>query len=319
MEGDRRALVKTFFIGILFVLFVCLAPLERGRADAQPDPDPDPGTLLLVPATPAAIPLILAAQSLGHLRIKVFHNHSQAHALFLRGQAQLLSTGLSVGVHFFNQGVPVKIISSHVAGLSYLVSTRPVKGFGELAGQKIWLPFPGSPLEEVCRFFAKQEGLVWTKDILVGYSMFDASVNRLKMHRIDFLPLPEPFVTLATKEASDLFVGLDFARLWEQYTGNLNGCPQVGTLVNKNWAKTHGNLIVLFNQALEQAIILCAQDPDFVVEQSQPLLGFSRDVLKSALGRTRFHLMTGQTLKDGVFAYYETIGSPLDETFNEFF
>ncbi|WP_041273267.1 ABC transporter substrate-binding protein [Desulforapulum autotrophicum] len=307
--------MRIFFIRIFLVLLVCLAPLERGRADAQSDPNP----LLLVPASPAAIPLILAAQSLEHLEVKVFHNHSQAHALFLRGQAQLLSTGLSVGVHFFNQGVPVKIISSHVAGLSYLVSTRPVNGFGELAGQKIWLPFPGSPLEEICRFFAKQEGLVWTTDILVGYSMFDASVNMLKMHKIDFLPLPEPFVTLATKGASDLFVSLDFARLWEHYTGNPNGCPQVGTLVNKTWVGTHGDLIVLFNQALEQAIVLCAQDPDFAVKQSQPLLGFSLDVLRVALERTRFHLMTGQTLKDGVFDYYGTIGSPLDETFNEFF
>ncbi len=308
--------MRTFFIRILLVVFVCLAPLERGRADAQPEPDPDP--LLLVPASPAAIPLILAAQSLGHLKIKVFHNHSQAHALFLRGQAQMLATGLSVGVRFFDQGVPVKIINSHVAGLSYLVSTRPVKGFGDLVGQKIWLPFPGSPLEEICRFFAKQEGLVWTTDILVGYSMFDTSVKMLKMHKIDFLPLPEPFVTLATR-ASDLFVCLDFARLWEQYTGDGNPCPQVGTLVNKHWAGANQELIFRFNQALERSILRCARVPDLAVKQAQPFLGFSLDVLRSALGRTRFQLLTGQTLKDGVLAYYNTIGSPLDNGYNDFF
>ncbi len=304
-----------FLSCILLMIFVCLAPLERGRAAAGPNPDP----VLLVPASPAAIPLILAAQSLGNLKIKVFHNHSQAHALFLRDEAQMLATGLSVGVHFFGQGVPVKMINSHVAGLSYLVSTRPVQGFAELAGQRIWLPFPGSPLEEVSRFFAKQEGLVWKTDIRVDYAMFDASVKMLKMHRIDFLPLPEPFVTLATGEGSDLFVCLDFAGLWEHYTGNVNGFPQVGTFVKKGWARTHPRRIDQFNQALERAIISCTQDPDLAVQLSQPIVGFSRAVLKVALGRTRFHLLTGQTLKDAIFSYYETIGSPLDNTFNDLF
>lgn len=282
---------------------------------------PDRGVVLVVPASPSSIPLILAARSLENphsIKVKVFHNHSRAHALFLRGEVQLLSTGLGVGVRFFNQKVPIKIISSHVAGLSYLVTTRTIKGFKELRGQKLWLPFPGSPLEELSRFFAECEGLIWKSDILVGYSMFDSSVKLLKMHKIDFLPLPEPFVTLAT-ENSNLTVSLDFGKLWEQYTGKGNPCPQVGTFINTGWKGDNIGFVREFNRAVEQAVSLCMDDPDLAIKKTQSILGFPKEVLEKALTRTRFQLLTDQKLKDGVFAYYNTIGSPLDQSFEDFF
>ncbi|MCP4115031.1 MAG: ABC transporter substrate-binding protein [Desulfobacteraceae bacterium] len=299
---------------MIVVFLCCLAQVLPGRAVGEPGRD----IVVLAPATPASIPLILAVDDLPGVGVKIFHNHSQAHSLFLRKQAQFLTTGISVGVRFFRQGVPLKIINSHVAGLSFLVSTRPVKGFGELKGEKIWLPFPGSPLEEVTRFFARSEGLVWQRDIRVGYAMFDSSVKMLQQGRIGFAALPEPFVSLAEAHAG-LVVSLDYAALWERYTGSRTTCPQVGTFVNAQWAKAHPELIVRFNQALARAIERCATDPGLGVQRAGHLLRFPGKILDTALGRTRFELLMGQTLKQGVTAYYKTIGSPLDETFNDFF
>ena len=306
--------IKNFYL--VLMVCICLAPFPGGRALAQPKNNDN--IIFLAPGTPSSIPLIMAVEGFENVRLKIFHNHSQAHALFLRDKAQLLSTGLSVGINFFRKKMPVKIINSHVAGLSYLVSTRPVKGFGELAGKKIWLPFPGSPLEEMSRFFAKCEGLTLKIDIPVGYAMFDTSVKMLQQGRTEFAPLPEPFVTLAQRDSS-LFITLDFAQLWEQYTGKGNPCPQVGTLANADWAANNKKFILAFNQALNQAILLCINNPDLAVKKTEPILGFSGDILGEALKRTRFQLLTDQKLKDGVFAYYNTIGSPLDRSFEDFF
>ncbi len=310
-----------FVKSMIIVVFCCLALVMSGRAAVEPGAAGAAGgqeIVVLAPATPASIPLILAVDNLPGVGLKIFHNHSQAHSLFLRNKAQFLTTGISVGVRFFRQGVPLKIINSHVAGLSSLVSTRPVKGFGELKGEKIWLPFPGSPLEEVTRFFARNEGLVWQRDIRVGYSMFDTSVKMLQQGRIGFAALPEPFVSLATTHPG-LVASLDYSTLWERYTGTGATCPQVGTFVNAQWAKEHRELITRFNQALEQAIEQCAKDPGPALQRAKELLRFPGKILSTALGRTRFKLLTAPKLKQSVFAYYQTIGSPLDETFDDFF
>ena len=109
--------------------------------------------MIYAPAGPTSIPLILAAESLPGVKVKIFTNHSKAHALFLKGKVQILCTGLSVGVGFYRQGVPVQIINSHVSGLAWLVTNIKVTHFKDLRGMTIYLPFPGSPLEELTRFF----------------------------------------------------------------------------------------------------------------------------------------------------------------------
>jgi NitT/TauT family transport system substrate-binding protein len=292
----------------------CLAAMICGRADAQPGQD----ITVMAPATPASIPIILATDHLPGMKVRIFHDHSQAHSLFLSSRAQIISTGISVGIQFFRQHVPVKMINAYVTGLSFLVTNRPVKGFRDLKGQKIWLPFPGSPLEEVTRFFVESEGLVWKHDIFVGYTMSATSVKLLQQKRIDAAALPEPFVSLAGNDPG-LFVSLDYAKLWEQYTRSPGTCPQVGTFVNAEWAKEHPVLVNRFNLAIKSAIDRCIRDPVFAVQQAQTYLAFPESILRAALSRTRFHLQTGRELQESVFAYYKTIGTPLDETVTDLF
>jgi len=297
-----------------FILILILAPLAGGRAWAMDGGE----VVILAPATPASIPIILAVDNMPGVRLKIFHSHPQAHAIFLRNEAQILSTGISVGVSFFRQKIPVKIINSHVSGLSFLVTTRPIRDFRDLVGEKIWLPFPGSPLEEVSRFFAQSEGLVWKKDILVGYSIFESSVKLLHRQKINAVVLPEPFVSLVENDPN-LFVGLEYAELWEKYTKSPDTCPQVGTFVNAGWAEKNQAFIGEFNRRVGMAIELSRLDPGLAVERAEKVLHFPPGILKKSLGRTRFHLLTGLELKKSIFSYYNTIGSPLDERFNNFF
>ena len=149
---------------------------------------------IYAPASPTSIPLILAAETLPGVEITIFTNHSQAHALFLKGEVQLLCTGLAVGVGFFRQGVPVRIISSHVAGLTWLVSDKAVSRLGDLKGDSLYLPFPGAPVEEVTRFLARAEGLIWKQDIAIHYMAFPGAAMLLQQGRIRSAVLPEPFV-----------------------------------------------------------------------------------------------------------------------------
>ena len=91
---------------------------------ATPAGVPSAGAKLVIyaPATPSSIPILLAARHMDDAEVTIFTNHAQANALFLRGDVDILVTGLSVGVDLFKNGAPVQVIDSYVAGLTYLVT-----------------------------------------------------------------------------------------------------------------------------------------------------------------------------------------------------
>lgn len=270
---------------------------------------------LLVPGTPSSIPLIIAAQDMGNVDIKVVHNLAQAHALFIRGDADLIVSGLSVGMKFFNQGIPVKLIASHVASLSYLIYNRNelenVTSFTDLVGQKILFPFPGSPLEEVSRYFAKQEGLELGKDIEVGYSNFQSSVKMLRQGTTLAVALPEPFVSLALKDSNHLAIGLDFGKLWGKY--NQSTYPQVVLMGKDDWLRNNSVWADQFKKRLAEAITLSQTDPIKAVNITQEYFALPKTILISALTRTKFNLQTDANLQQAVFSYYKEIGRDLDK------
>ena len=294
-----------------FCLFVCLTCHSISFAQEHYQ--------LYAPPTPSSIPLILAARNLDELEVTIFSNHSQAHTLFLRGDIQLLSTGLSVGLNFFKQQIPVQIVNSYVSGLSYLVTRHKiVEDFQEIRGQALYLPFEGSPLEEITRFFMEQEGLDPEQDFEIVYSPFQASVELLKRGKADVVVLPQPLATIAAMQ-EDIFLSFSYKDKWEQVTNLPGGYPQVGTFVKQDWAAEHPALIRRLNDAIEQALELIEQEPAQAAALTKDAFQFPEKILSASLKHIYFSLDRSQNLKDAIMHYYSLLGQPLDETFDTFF
>jgi NitT/TauT family transport system substrate-binding protein len=278
-----------------------------------------PRLVIYAPATPSSIPAIIAARHIENAEITIFTNHSQAHTLFLRGDVTVLVSGLSVGLEFFRNGVPVQVIGSYVSGLTYLVTYgRKVDSFRELRGQEIYIPFEGSPIEETTRFFVEQEGLTWEQEIKPVYSSFLSSVELLKQGRAANVALPEPYVSLVEKQ-DQIFVSLNYKEKWDALADSSDGYPQVAVFVMKDWAAAHPDVIAQINDELANALQLIQQDPMAAVEETQADLGFPPEVLLSSLQRTDFCFSGSDEMEQGIKRYYQIIGKPLDGTVEPFF
>ena len=274
---------------------------------------------LYAPPTPSSIPFILAAEQIEEIDITIFADHSQAHTLFLRGDVPILVTGLSVGVNFFKQGAPVQIVNSSVSGLTYLVTNgKQVASFKELAGEDIYLPFEGSPIEEVTKFLAEQEGAVWGTELTPMYAPFPSALELLKAGKIDVIALPEPSVTVAAAQ-ENVFISFGYQEKWDALTGSTGGYPQVGMFVKKAWAEQHRELLAKLHQELQAAIQEIQEKPEEAVAASKRFFQFPENVLLASLRRTAFVLKTNADLQQAVSGYYHTIGQPLDDTFQHFF
>jgi len=271
------------------------------------------------PASPSSVPVVLAAQQLPDAEVTIFTNHSQANTLFLRGDVDILITGLSVGVSMFKNEAPVQVVNSYVTDLTYLVTTgEAVEDFSDLSGEEIYLPFEGSPIEEMTRYLAQQDGLNWDADLSPVYSPFPASVELLKEGKAAAVVLPEPFVSMVAPN-ENVFVSLNYRQAWDSLAGGTDGYPQVAAFVNRDWAAEHAAEITEFNQMLAEAIESIEQDPAAAIESAGGSFSFPAPVLLGALKRTGFAPLTDEDLADNINTYYQTIGTPLDDSFGSFF
>jgi len=286
-----------------------------GAASTAAPPEPAAVSVWL-PAVPASAPLIMALLTQPWAKIQIFTNHSRAHALFLRGEIPLLATGLSIGKGFFDRGAPVRMINGYVTGMTWLVADRPVRDMADLAGLTLVLPFEGSPIEEVTRVFIREARL--NRDIPIQYRTFQSSVTLMGTGRIHAAALPEPYATMVT-DLTGNWTAVSYKDLWERYTGEARGYPQVGVFAQSAWTGRHPDLIQGLNRAMVKTISDIRSDPEGTAALMATVLHFSPELIRTALARTEFRLMTGKALAAEVSAYYRTVGIPLAKNFEDFF
>ena len=310
---------KTFY----FILFLLLTLVSACAGGSQTLTTQVPAQAKMVtiyaPASTSSVPVILAAGKMDNVELVLFSNQTQANVEFLRGDAQVMVTGLSVGFDLKKNGAPLQLINTYVNGLSYLVSYGfEANSFSDLKGKSVYVPFEGSPIEEAAAYLAGNEGVAWKTDITPVYSPFDASIALLKEGKLEAVILPEPMVSLVEGLPS-VFVGPSLYSLWNQYNPGDDGYPQVGTIINVDFAAKNPAFVEQFNEALAAAITETQADPAAAVEAVKDQFKIPAPKMAAAMGRTHYHLLTAAEMQSAVEKYYEVIGKPLSDEFEGFY
>jgi ABC-type nitrate/sulfonate/bicarbonate transport system substrate-binding protein len=275
--------------------------------------------VIYVPASASSIPVILASQKMENVKLQLYNNQAQVNALYLRGEIDVFVTGLAVGVDFYKKGIPVQMVNSFVAGLSYMVTYgKKVNSISELKDSEIVVPFEGSPIEEVMTYLANEEGLTWGKDLTPVYAPFQSSVELLRQGKATAVVLPEPNVTLV-EGVEGVNISFSLFDAWNQAAGVQDGYPQVATFVEPAWAAVHPQQVAEFNQALTAAIAEVQQDPKGSIALVETYFKLSPAELEESLSRTRYSMQTGLMLQKSIEKYYQLIGNPLNVQTKDFY
>ena len=134
---------------------------------------------VLVPQSTSSLPFLLMAREHAipgvDLQVEFFLNHAQALAVLLRGETDLLLSGTSQGWENRLDGSPLVMIDTGVWAVSSLVGRdASLKGFADLKGKRLALPFPGSPLDFQSRALLAFESIDPDKDLTISYGPFAA-------------------------------------------------------------------------------------------------------------------------------------------------
>ncbi len=280
---------------------------------------------ILVPQSTSALPFLLlhAEGPVDGIQAEVeqFVSHPQALALLLKGDADLLLTGTSQGWENRLDGSPIVMIDTGIWGISSLMVKDPaIKGFADLKGKRIALPFAGSPLDFQTRAILSKLKIDPDRDAVLSYGPFTQSIPKLLAGQLDALALPEPQATMMAKEQRLLRVQ-SYAEAWRGVTGDPRS-PQVSLFAAAPFASTHAAAITRLVEAWRGASARIKARPDEAAASFASALSSTPQILAEAARNTLYDVPDFKENKTKVMAYYGEVAPyfpaprrPLDDAF----
>jgi NitT/TauT family transport system substrate-binding protein len=280
---------------------------------------------ILVPQSTAALPFLLMARE--HvladveLQVEFFANHAQALALLMRGDVDLLYSGTSQGWENRLDGSSLVMIGTGVWGISSLVARdTSLKGFADLRGKRLALPFPGAPLDFQSRALLRHASIDPARDITISYGPFAQSIQMLLTGQLDAVALPEPLATLVVKK-NGLARITEYAQAWGELTGDVNS-PQVSLFATEKFTRNHRQLLSSLIGMWQTASLRVSADPEDAALQFSGALATGYAILEEAAQHTILAVPLAAENKKKVLAYYQAVARylpagprPLDERF----
>jgi NitT/TauT family transport system substrate-binding protein len=306
---------------LLLSIALLLAPIRIFADDAKPQQ-----VRVLVSQTTSALPFLLMARESAlpgiDLKVDFFANHAQALALLLRGETDLLLSGTSQGWENHLDGSPIVMLDTGVWGISSLVGRDPsIKGFADLKGKRIAIPFPGSPLDFQSRALLSFEKLDPDRDVTISFGPFAQSVQRLLAGQLDAAALPEPLATMVVRK-NGLLRLVQYSQAWARLTGGDGQSPQVSLFATQGYARDHAALIALVISAWDAASRRVTAAPAQAAAQFAAALIVDPPILEEAARNTLLSVPSPAENKARVLAYYQPVSKyfpagprPLDERF----
>jgi NitT/TauT family transport system substrate-binding protein len=272
---------------------------------------------VMVPSSTAALPLLrLVEQGLPdgiRLSCETFLGHPQALALLLRGEADLLLTGTSQGWENYLAGGPLVLVNTGIWAISSLIGNAdapPLSSLGELAGKRLALPFPGSPLDFQTRYILAHRGLDPDRDLRIIYLAFGQSVPLLLSGQLDAAALPEPLATdLVLKRGLSRL--LEYGRAWAEAYGGDPRSPQVSLFATRTFLSKNSGKVRRLVEAWTRASEEVARDPQGAARAHAAVLDLAPEVVAVAAGQTLFWVPSAEENFRRVTEYYEAVKSYL--------
>lgn len=232
------------------------------------------------------------------------------------GEADIAIAPTNLGAKFFNSGVDIKLASTNIQGLLYMVGKTEVASLNELVGKVVYNIGRGQTPDLTFKYILQQKGIEYVdsetpvegKVALHYVSGGDELIPSLKAGKAQYGILGEPAVTKA-KAAAGVQEIFNIQALWNEVTNTDTNFPQASTFVLGDYNDAeHSELINAFIAKMEENVTFMNSSADNLALAIDAVKALYEDTATANvninnIGRCNLKVVKAQDAKASVTAY----------------
>lgn len=158
----------------------------------------------------------------------------------------------NIASKLFAQNIDIKLISSNVFGVLYLVGTEDITSISQLRGQTIQCIGQGGTPEFILKFILESNGISLDEVTIEYQTDGSAIIPMLKAGTAKYAVLGEPAATMSTQKAGAKIL-FDLQDEWKNLTG-FEGYPQASTVATSETIAKHSAFLKALNNAMKENV-----------------------------------------------------------------
>lgn len=273
------------------------------------------------PAAVVSFPLLhmlesgALAQYAERVEFRLWQNPDQLRVLLANEEIDFTAAPSNLPALLANRGQPVRLLNISVWGILWLVSRDPgVKGFGDLAGKELLLPFQRDLPALLVNELLRAKGLRAGQDLRLRYVRDSLDAQALLLAgQVDNVLLVEPAASLLLwrnqqQGGAPLYRVQSLESAWGEAFPQQPELPQAGLMVSGK-AASNTELSQAVERAYDHSARWCSADPAACAELvHRHLPHLPTEALQASIRATRLQSRPAHEVREQLEALYRLLG-----------
>lgn len=186
------------------------------------------------------------------INYKIVPGVSEISASLSQKTANIAILPTNIASKMYASNIDIKLISSNVFGVLYLVGTEEITSLEALKGQTIQCIGQGGTPEFMLKYILESNGIGLDEVTIQYQSDGSAIIPMLKVGTAKFAVLGEPAATMSTQKTNSKIL-FDLQEEWQKLTG-FEGYPQASTVATTDTINKHYGFLKAFNKAMQENV-----------------------------------------------------------------
>ena len=295
-------------ISLIMALALLLAACATGRNLAVDDDVTIRLRGLQGPTSMGLAPLVTDAQAgeeSFEVDFEVTASPEEIVPLIIKGECDFAAVPANLASTIYNKtegGIVVLAINT-LGVLDIVERGNTVESLKDLKGKKLYASGEGAVPEYVIRLLLEKNGLDPDSDVEIEWlSEHSAIVAKLEVEEESTALLPQPFVTIAQKQLTDLRLALDLNDDWTELI------PEAGLVMGvliaqKSFVEENEKAVAAFLASYKESIDYTNNNPKEASLMIEALDVFNAAIAEEAIPHCNIHYEDGDSMRDSLSGF----------------
>lgn len=228
-------------------------------------------------------------------------------ASLIKGDIQIAALPCNAAAALYNKsGGKIKVLGINTLGVLYIVENGDsVQSVSDLKGKTIYTTGKGTTPEYTLKYLLEKAGLDPDKDVNIEFKSeaSEAAVMLLSGEQNAVAMLPQPYVTTAMMNNSDIRIALDVTEEWERLADDGSTVVTGVIAVNSDYYNNNREAVSKFMEEYAASVEYVNENIDEAAQLVEDFGIFKADVAKKAIPYCNITFISGDEMKSMITKY----------------